>query len=214
VARLGSRAGTDCRTVDPSGHAVPAMEHSATDPGLVPKPLITDLPLRMFRVRVAESEFDRPTTLQARSKRLDSSRGTPGVRRSEARPHLTRQDSRRHYEAGTEFAIEAVWLVGDTGTHLASPSHRYPGGMDQSSTVIVAAVRYSFSGWRRDREAPSNSRSDRVGRCVAGSPSDASTLAGVRRDLEVREYLPGDLAAELLPGLVVQAGVLARPDSA
>jgi hypothetical protein len=29
-------SGADCRTVDPDEHAVPAMEHSATDPGFVP----------------------------------------------------------------------------------------------------------------------------------------------------------------------------------
>jgi arylformamidase len=63
--------------------------------------------------------------------------GPPGP---EVRPHLTSQDSRRHDAAGREFAIDAVWLVGNTGTNLDSPWHRYPGGTDLAGVELARLV--------------------------------------------------------------------------
>ena len=45
-------------------------------------------------------------------------------------PHLTRQASRAFYAAGTEFAIDTVRMVGNTGTYLDSPYHRFADGTD------------------------------------------------------------------------------------
>ena len=53
--------------------------------------------------------------------------GLPGPRVS---AHLTREASREVYAPGTEFAIDAITMVGNTGTYLDSPHHRYPGGVD------------------------------------------------------------------------------------
>jgi len=44
--------------------------------------------------------------------------------------HLTRKDSRRHYERGTEFHIARIEMVANTGTYLDSPFHRYEDGKD------------------------------------------------------------------------------------
>lgn len=44
--------------------------------------------------------------------------------------HLTREASRAHYALGTEFAIDRITMVGNTGTYLDSPYHRYADGTD------------------------------------------------------------------------------------
>ena len=40
--------------------------------------------------------------------------------------HLTREASRQHYEAGTEFHIGRIDLVANTGTYMDAPFHRHP----------------------------------------------------------------------------------------
>ena len=54
----------------------------------------------------------------------------PGLPGPEITPHLTREASRANYAEGTEFAIDRLSLVGNTGTYLDSPFHRYAGGTD------------------------------------------------------------------------------------
>ena len=54
----------------------------------------------------------------------------PGLPGPEITPHLTREDSRTKYEAGTEFTIGRINMVGNTGTYLDSPFHRYADGVD------------------------------------------------------------------------------------
>jgi kynurenine formamidase len=44
--------------------------------------------------------------------------------------YLSFDDSRRFYAAGTEFVINKVELVGNTGTYLDSPFHRFGDGCD------------------------------------------------------------------------------------
>lgn len=44
--------------------------------------------------------------------------------------HLSRESSRKLYEAGTEFHIGKIDMVANTGTYLDSPFHRYPEGKD------------------------------------------------------------------------------------
>jgi arylformamidase len=41
---------------------------------------------------------------------------------------LTREDSRRHYAPGTEFHIGRIDMVGNTGTYVDAPFHRYAAG--------------------------------------------------------------------------------------
>lgn len=44
--------------------------------------------------------------------------------------YLSRADSRTHYPDGTEFAIQQIEMIGNTGTYLDSPFHRYADGAD------------------------------------------------------------------------------------
>jgi kynurenine formamidase len=61
----------------------------------------------------------------------------PGLPGPEITPYLTREASRQHYAAATEFAIDRLTLVGNTGTYLDTPFHRYPGGADLSGVPLA-----------------------------------------------------------------------------
>jgi kynurenine formamidase len=54
----------------------------------------------------------------------------PGLPGPEITPHLTREASRARYAEGTEFAIDRISMIGNTGTYLDSPYHRYADGPD------------------------------------------------------------------------------------
>ncbi|WP_202613738.1 cyclase family protein [Ornithinimicrobium cerasi] len=64
----------------------------------------------------------------------------PGLPAPEFTAHLTRSDSRRIYAAGTEFTIDRITMVGNTGTYLDSPLHRYADGTDLSGLPLDALV--------------------------------------------------------------------------
>ncbi len=49
---------------------------------------------------------------------------------------LSREASRSKYAEGTEFQIGKMELVGNTGTYLDSPFHRYAGGKDLSELPL------------------------------------------------------------------------------
>lgn len=44
--------------------------------------------------------------------------------------HLSRIQSRQHYAEGTEFQIDRIEMIGNTGTYLDTPYHRYADGYD------------------------------------------------------------------------------------
>lgn len=62
----------------------------------------------------------------------------PGLPGPEFTPHVTRERSRESYAAGTEFQIDRISMVGNTGTYLDSPCHRYAGGADLSEIPLDA----------------------------------------------------------------------------
>lgn len=64
----------------------------------------------------------------------------PGLPGPEITPHLTREESRHHYDAGTEFAIDRISMVGNTGTYLDSPYHRFAGGTDLAGVPLEAVA--------------------------------------------------------------------------
>ena len=49
---------------------------------------------------------------------------------------LSREDSRQHYSAGTEFAIGKIEMVANTGTYVDSPFHRFADGIDLSELPL------------------------------------------------------------------------------
>ncbi|MGH3263709.1 MAG: cyclase family protein [Trebonia sp.] len=77
--------------------------------------------------------------------------GLPGPR---VNPYMTREASREQYAPGTEFAIDELTLVGNTGTYLDAPYHRYRDGADLSAiplerTVDLPAVVVRVAGARQ-----------------------------------------------------------------
>jgi len=64
----------------------------------------------------------------------------PGLPGPTITSHLTRRASRQHYAPGTEFAIDELTLIGNTGTYLDAPYHRYAGGADLSAISLEQTV--------------------------------------------------------------------------
>jgi len=49
---------------------------------------------------------------------------------------LSREESRKHYSAGTEFNIGKIEMVANTGTYVDSPFHRFADGIDLSELPL------------------------------------------------------------------------------
>jgi arylformamidase len=64
----------------------------------------------------------------------------PGLPGPEMSPHLTREASRELYAPGTEFAIDRISMLGNTGTYLDSPYHRYADGTDLAALPLTCLV--------------------------------------------------------------------------
>jgi kynurenine formamidase len=64
----------------------------------------------------------------------------PGLPGPEIGPYLTREQSRRQYAPGTEFQIDTITMVGNTGTYLDSPFHRYADGTDLAGLALESCV--------------------------------------------------------------------------
>ena len=64
----------------------------------------------------------------------------PGLPAPTITPHLTRAESRSHYAPGTEFALDTITMLGNTGTYLDSPYHRYAGGTDLAGLSLETLV--------------------------------------------------------------------------
>jgi kynurenine formamidase len=64
---------------------------------------------------------------------METYRGLPGPILED---HLTREASRAHYAAGTEFHIGKLTMVANTGTYLDAPFHRYADGADVSELSL------------------------------------------------------------------------------
>ncbi|GAA5209756.1 cyclase family protein [Microbacterium kyungheense] len=64
----------------------------------------------------------------------------PGLPAPTITPHLTREDSRARYAPGTEFAMDVIHMIGNTGTYLDSPFHRYEGGTDLAGLDLSTLV--------------------------------------------------------------------------
>ncbi len=79
----------------------------------------------------------------------------PGLPAPQIAPHLTREASRDIYAPGTEFEIDVLTMVGNTGTYLDSPYHRHADGVDlaglpleQLADLPAVVVRRAGSGRR------------------------------------------------------------------
>jgi arylformamidase len=64
----------------------------------------------------------------------------PGLPAPVITPHLTRAESREKYAPGTEFAMDVITMIGNTGTYLDSPFHRYADGSDLAGLELSTLV--------------------------------------------------------------------------
>jgi kynurenine formamidase len=131
--------------------------------------LVEDVELRGVRVVVEPHRGSRgvepaPETALPAARIIDLSHPIragqityPGLPAPTITPHLTREASRSTYAAGTEFSIDVITMVGNTGTYLDSPFHRYPDGRDLAgldlSTLVGlrAEVFHLADAWDADR---------------------------------------------------------------
>src|SRR5689334_22155052 len=49
---------------------------------------------------------------------------------------LSREDSKKRYDPGTEFQIGKIEMVSNTGTYIDCPFHRYADGQDLSEVTV------------------------------------------------------------------------------
>jgi len=64
----------------------------------------------------------------------------PGLPAPVFTPYLTRSDSRAKYAPGTEFEMDVITMIGNTGTYLDSPFHRYEGATDLAGLSLETLV--------------------------------------------------------------------------
>ena len=64
----------------------------------------------------------------------------PGLPEPVITPHLTREQSVSHYAPGTTFAMDVITMIGNTGTYLDSPFHRYANGTDLAGLSLDTLV--------------------------------------------------------------------------
>lgn len=64
----------------------------------------------------------------------------PGLPGPKITPFLTREESRGRYAPGVEFAIDRITMVGNTGTYLDSPHHRFAHGADLAGIALEAVA--------------------------------------------------------------------------
>jgi len=64
----------------------------------------------------------------------------PGLPGPAITPYLTREASRASYAPGTEFDIGELTMVGNTGTYLDTPFHRYLDGADLAAIPLARTV--------------------------------------------------------------------------
>jgi kynurenine formamidase len=60
----------------------------------------------------------------------------PGLPAPAVTAFRTHEQSREHYAPGTEFAIDSITMVGNTGTYVDSPYHRYETGDDLAALPL------------------------------------------------------------------------------
>lgn len=96
----------------------------------------------------ADAEDDGPGAAAPRTTRLVDLSHTvreglvtyPGLPAPTITPFLTRADSVAKYAPGTQFAMDVLTMIGNTGTYLDSPFHRYDDGTDLSGLGLETLV--------------------------------------------------------------------------
>ncbi|MCX4486820.1 MULTISPECIES: cyclase family protein [Streptomyces] len=99
---------------------------------------------------------------------METYRGLPGP---EISTHMSRDESRGHYAEGTEFHIGRISMVGNTGTYVDSPFHRFENGADLADLPLerlahLPALRVSVDPSKRAIEVADLETYEVSGRAV------------------------------------------------
>ncbi|GIE89321.1 cyclase family protein [Actinoplanes regularis] len=95
----------------------------------------------------------------------------PGMPAPRIDQYLSHAESRDRYAPGTEFTIDRITMIGNTGTYLDSPLHRYASGTDLAGLPLerlaeLPAVVIRASGGPRGVTAGQLAGVDVTGRAV------------------------------------------------
>jgi arylformamidase len=96
----------------------------------------------------------------------------PGLPAPEITPYLTRSAAEQVYAPGTTFAMDIVTMIGNTGTYLDSPFHRYGDGADlaglplEKLAELPAVVVRTIGGAERGVDTDAFDGLDVAGRAV------------------------------------------------
>jgi arylformamidase len=131
---------------------------------------------------------------------------------------LSREASRAHYAAGTEFQIGRIELVANTGTYLDSPFHRFADGKDVAELTLACLANLDgvvIPASERDSRAIDR---DALALGLAGiDPRDKAVLVhtGWSRHWRTDRYFEGHpyLSADAADFLVVAGVALVGIDS-
>lgn len=139
----------------------------------------------------------------------------PGLPAPTITAHLTHEDSRAHYAEGTEFTMGIITMVGNTGTYLDSPYHRYRDGPDLAGLDLAtlvglrAEVFHLEDAWHADHRGIGPDTLE--GRDLAGAAvlvrTGWSSLFGTEAYGRGAPYLTSEAAAYLVAAGVGLVGI-------
>ena len=132
-------------------------------------------------------------------------------------PWLTREESRAHYAPGTEFALDTITMIGNTGTYLDSPFHRYEGGTDLAGLALETLVDLPTEVVRLPAEVLGESRGISAAHLEGRDVYGKAVLLNTGWDMHFGTSAYGDpapvLAADGVEWLVAAGVVLVGIDS-
>lgn len=138
----------------------------------------------------------------------------PGFPPPEVADFVSRADSRASYDPGTEFLIQRYTLIGNTGTYLDTPFHRYADGADLATLdlarlcdlpgVVVDVAQQCFTG---NLAIGAGAVPSEVQGCAVLFRTGWDSKWKSPEYLQENPYLTGEAAERLLNGGAVLVGI-------
>ena len=143
----------------------------------------------------------------------------PGLPAPVIEPFLTREASIAKYAPGTQFAMDTLTMIGNTGTYLDSPFHRYGDGADLAGLELDTLVELPTVTFHLDLAGRGDS--DAAERSIPASIFEGYDLSGTAVLLDTgwsrhfgepayaagAPFLSGEGAAHLVEQGVVLVGI-------
>ena len=139
--------------------------------------------------------------------------GYPGLPAPRIEPHISHEASQASYAGAAEFEITRVFMVGNSGTYLDSPYHRFPDGPDIAGLPLSSLAR--LPGRVLEARTDHRSRGIHLEPVLGDDLVGAAILLRTRWD-ELRgtdlywrpaPFVPGELAERLVELRVALVGI-------